>query len=77
MSQTLVSSSTLSGILQRASEKDKRAAAWHQAAEAVRLGAHLPRQRGGDEGQGAHQPEGLCSLHINIQYVSMPTLLVV
>lgn len=55
------------GILQRALEEDQRAAEGHQAAEAVRLGAHLLRQRGGDEGQRADQPAGLRPLHLHIQ----------
>lgn len=55
------------GVLQRASEEDERAAEGHQAAEAVRLGAHLLRQRGGDPQQGADQPAGLRSLHLHLQ----------
>lgn len=60
----------ISGILRRAAEEDQRAAARRQAAEAVRLGEHLPRQRGGDQRQRAQQPEGLCYLYVHIQYES-------
>lgn len=60
------------GLFQRAFEEDQRAAEGHQAAEAVRLGAHLLRQRGGDQGQGADQPAGLRSLHVHIQSGPLP-----
>lgn len=60
------------GIFQRAFEEDQRAAEGHQAAEAVRLGAYLLRQRGGDPGQGADQPAGLRPLHLHIQSGSRP-----
>lgn len=60
-------SSPISGTLHRPAEEDLGDPEGHQAAEALRLGEHLLRQRGGNQGQRAHLPQDVCLLHLNVQ----------
>lgn len=62
-----VLSASRSGTLDGSSEEDHGDLEGHKAAEAVRLGEHILRQRGGDQRQRAHQPQDLCSLHLHVQ----------